>query len=149
MARLLAEDDDLLVHLSWWEKAAARHRDVRVPSAAVRRVTVEPDWWRALRGVARGGVWIAGTLCIGERGHQGGKDFVVVRPGRPVVCVELWPGAPFSLLAVSVRDDPEVTARRLRRLAPRIDASTPWRQALPVPGETDPPEATTATRPGG
>jgi hypothetical protein len=136
MAHIAVKGDRLVVRLSWWEKAAARHGDVRVPLTAVRQVTVEPDWWRALRGVARRGVWSPGTLCVGRRAHHGGEDFVVVRPGRPVVCVALWPTAPFSLLAVSVpNDDAEVTARQLRGAAPRIDTSTSARQALPVPGE--------------
>jgi hypothetical protein len=137
---MLVKGENLVLRLSWWEKTAARHRDVRVPLATVRRVTVEPDWWRALRGVARRGVWIPGTLCVGTRGHHGGKDFTVVRPGSPVVCVFLWPGAPFSLLAVSAGDDAEATAHRLRLLAPRIDPSTHAHEALPVPEETDPPE---------
>ncbi|GHD61144.1 hypothetical protein GCM10010317_054250 [Streptomyces mirabilis] len=47
-----------------------------------------------------------------------------MRPGPPVVCIELWPRAPFSLIAVSVRDDAEATARWLCRLAPKIDSST-------------------------
>lgn len=140
MARIVVkgdELDELVVRLSWWEKAATRHGDLRVPLTAVSRVTVEPDWWRALRGVARRGLWIPGTLCVGTRGHYGGDDFVAVRPGHPVVCVTLWPTAPFSLLAVSVRDDAdaEAVSRRLHRLAPRIDSSTRARQALPVPTE--------------
>ncbi|MBC2907040.1 hypothetical protein [Streptomyces cupreus] len=137
MARILVKDDDLVVRLSWREKAAVHRGSVRVPLAAVRRVTVEPDWWRALRGVALHGVWIPGVLCVGIRGNPGGQDFVAVRPGSPVVCVELRPTAPFSFLAVSVRDDVEATAQRLRRLAPDIDASTPWRQPLPVAEETE------------
>ncbi|KAF5993663.1 hypothetical protein [Streptomyces sp. WAC00263] len=137
MARILVKGDDLVVRLSWWEKAAAGRGTVRVLLAAVCRVTVEPDWWRALRGVAQRGVWIPGAMCIGTRGHHGGKDFVAVRPGRPVVCIELWPTAPFSLIAVSVRDDAEATARWLCCLAPKIDSSTCRRQAIPVPEETD------------
>jgi hypothetical protein len=141
MARIAVKDDQLVVRLSWWEKAAARHGDVRVALTAVCRVTVEPDWWRALRGVARRGVWIPGTLCVVRRVHYGGEDFVVVRPGRPVVCVALWPRATaaFSLLAVSVRNDAEATAQQLRGAAPRIDTSTSARQALPVPGEASLP----------
>lgn len=139
MARMLVKGDDLVVRLAWWEKAAGRHRDVRVPLAAVRRVTVEPDWWRALRGTQEHGRCIPGVLCLGSRRHQGGTDFVAVRPGRPVVCLELWPSAPFRLLAVSVRDDAEGRdlAGRLQRSAPEVDASTRWRQPLPVPEETD------------
>lgn len=135
MARMAVKGTDLVVHLTWWEKAAARHGDIRVPLEAVRRVIVEPDWWRALRGNARRGLWIPGTLCVGTRGHYGGRDFVVVRPGGPVVCVALRPGAPFSLLAVSAADDAEAAARRLRRAAPRIDTSTLAREAVPAPGE--------------
>ncbi|WP_208614488.1 hypothetical protein [Streptomyces regalis] len=137
MARILVKGDHLVVRLSWWEKAAAHRGSVRVPLAAVRRVTVEPDWWRALRGVALHGVWIPGVLCVGIRGHSGGQDFVAVRPGRRVVCVELRPTAAFGLLAVSVRDEVEAMAQRLRRVVPDIDASTPWRQPLPVAEETE------------
>ncbi|MGW4981506.1 hypothetical protein [Streptomyces mirabilis] len=69
MARILVTGDDLVVRLPWWEKAAAGRGTVRVLLAAVCRVTVEPDWWRALRGVAQRGVWIPGVMCIGTRGH--------------------------------------------------------------------------------
>ncbi|MCH6158861.1 hypothetical protein [Streptomyces marispadix] len=120
MARLLVEDDDLIVRLPWWEKAAARHGDVRVPLAAVRRVRTERDWWRALRGVARRGVWISGALYAGTRRDHEEDDFVAFRPGRPVVCVEVRPGTPWRLLSVSVAD-PEATARWLRRRAPDLD----------------------------
>ena len=131
MARILVVGGDLVVHLKWRERAAARRGDVRVPLGTVRRVTVEPDWWRALRGDARRGLWVPGTLCVGTRVHHGGRDFVVVRPGVPVVCIALRRGAPFSLLAVSVPDGAESTARRLRRLAPGIDTSTCAREAIP------------------
>jgi hypothetical protein len=97
------------------------------------RVTVEPDWWRALRGVTQRGVWIPGAMCIGTRGHHGGKDFVAVRPGRPVVCIELWPRAPFSLLAVSVRHDAEATAWWLCRLARVRHDAHPSRAAARCP----------------
>lgn len=138
MARILAKGEHLIVRLSWWEKAAARRGDVRVPLAAVCRVTIEPDWWRALRGSPRRGVWIPGGLYLGTRDHQGGTDFTAVRPGNAVVCVELRPGARFSLLAVSVPDTAEAKAQWLRHLAPETDSSTGRRQALPVPPEEPP-----------
>ena len=137
MARMLIDGDDVVVHLSLWERAAARHGDVRVPLTAVSRVTVEPDWWRALRGAPQRGVWIPGARCIGTRSHLAGVDFVVLRPGRPVVCVELRPSASFRVLAVSVptRNEARATVRSLVRAAPRLDTSTPFRQPLPVPDE--------------
>ncbi|MGW2419489.1 hypothetical protein ACWC0C_09560 [Streptomyces sp. NPDC001709] len=137
MARMLVDGDDVVVHLSLRERVAARRGDVRVPLTAVCRVTVEPDWWRALRGVPRRGVWIPGARCIGTRGHHAGADFVVIRPGGPVVCVELRPSAPFRLLAVSVptRAESETTVRSLVQGASKLDRSTPCRQPLPVPEE--------------
>ncbi|WP_225833973.1 hypothetical protein [Streptomyces sp. NK08204] len=134
MARTAVDGDDLVVVLTWRERLAARRREVRVPLAAVSRVTVEPDWWRALRGDPARGVWIPGSRCIGTRVHLGGPDFVVLRPGRPAVCVELRPSAPFRLLAVCApsRTEAEARARSLVRAAPRLDTSTPCRQPLPV-----------------
>jgi len=145
MARMLVDGDDVVVRLTLRERAAARRRDVRVPLAAVRRVTVEADWWRALRGVPRRGVSIPGARSIGTRRHQAGTDFVVVRPGEPVVCVELRPPAPFRLLSVGAPPlaRAEATARALVRAAPGLDLSTPCRQPLAVP-EEDPGGAVTA-----
>ncbi|WUD70518.1 hypothetical protein OG937_01780 [Streptomyces sp. NBC_00510] len=139
MAGILATEDQVVVHLAWWEKAAAHHRDVRVPLEAVCRVTVEPDWWRAVRGVHERGLCISGTLCIGTRCHQAGKDFAAVRWGRPAVYVELRPSAPFRLLASSARDDKEAeaTAGHIAQAAPNIDTSTPWRQPLPMLDESE------------
>lgn len=102
MARLVVEGQDLVVRLSWWEKPTARRRGVRVPLSAVRRIRIEPDWWRALRGVGGRGTWIPGTLALGVRHLPGGTDFAAVRPGRAVACVELGPGAGFDRLAVTV-----------------------------------------------
>ncbi|MGW0879763.1 hypothetical protein [Streptomyces sp. NPDC002671] len=137
MAWMAADGDELVVRLTWRERLAARRGEVRVPLAAVCRVTVEPDWWRALRGDPVRGLWIPGVRCIGTRCHLGGADFVVLRPGRPAVCAELWPSAPFRLLAVCVptRAEAEATARSLAGAAPHLDTSTPCRQPLPVPGE--------------
>ncbi|WP_413807159.1 hypothetical protein [Streptomyces sp. OE57] len=136
---MLTQDDQVVMRLAWWEKAATRHRDVRVPLEAVRRVTVEPEWWRALRGVHERGLCIPGALSIGIRCHQAGKDFVAVRRDRQVVCVELRPSAPFRLLAVSARDgnEAEETAEHIARAAPKTDTSVSWRQPVPVPDESE------------
>jgi hypothetical protein len=136
VARILAKDDHVVIRLAWWEKVLARRGDVRVPLPAVRRVTVETNWWRALRGVHENGFCVPGALSIGTRRHQAGRDFVVWRPGRPAVCVELGSTAAFSLLAVSVPDATaaEAAARMLRGISPQLDTSTPWRLPLPVSG---------------
>ncbi|MFJ2190033.1 hypothetical protein ACIOJE_19195 [Kitasatospora sp. NPDC087861] len=118
MARLVVKGDDLIVDLSWWEKAAARRRDVRVPVSAIHQVSVEPDWWRALRGVRGRGTWIPGALFYGVRPHPQGKDFsaVRVRARRPAVCVDLWHSSPYARLAVT-DPDPDSTVRAIRTAA--------------------------------
>ncbi|MFD8685666.1 hypothetical protein [Streptomyces sp. NPDC059651] len=121
MARVLIEGTDIVVRLSWWEKAAARRHDVRVPGSALRRVYVEPDWWRALRGERDRGICVPGRLCAGTRKHREGQDFTLVRSGGPVLCVELHRSSPLSRLAVSVPDAEET----LRRLSPTAAGGEP------------------------
>ncbi|MGW0396002.1 hypothetical protein ACWDYJ_35110 [Streptomyces sp. NPDC003042] len=105
MAELRIDGDDLVVRLAWWEKAAARRGNIRVPVEAVARVAVQPDWWRALRGVREDGLLIAGTVCVGTWRHAAGRDFFAIRPRlrRAVVCVDLWPrpGVALSRICVS------------------------------------------------
>lgn len=118
MARLAVEGTDIVVHLSWWEKALAHHRNVRVPVSALRQVHIEPDWWRALRGEHDRGICIPGQVCAGVRHLREGQDFTLVRAGTQVLCVELRPSAPFSRLAISV-PDPEKVMEALVPLVPR------------------------------
>ncbi|WP_151478781.1 hypothetical protein [Streptomyces albicerus] len=109
MARLVVDGEDIVVRLSWREKAATRCRDVRIPLTAVKDVRVEPDWWRALRGGRRRGRYSPGRFCVGEWQHRDGRDFVALNASDPVVCVDLRRSAPFARLAVSVTDPDEIT----------------------------------------
>jgi hypothetical protein len=116
MARLVVKGEDLIVRLSWWEKAAARRRNVHVPLSAVHQAAIEPDWWRALRGVPGRGTFIPGVLYLGTRPHPHGKDFAAVHAPRPVVCVELRRPSPYSRLAVT-DPDPQAAAHTVRTAA--------------------------------
>ncbi|MFF4350199.1 hypothetical protein [Streptomyces sp. NPDC001530] len=118
MARLLVDDDDLVVRLSWPEGLAARRRQVRVPLAALQRVAVETAWWRALRGEADSGTWIPDTLLAGVRRYQRRHDFVAIRPGRPVVVADLGSASPFARIAVTV-PDPQATVDAIRAVLAR------------------------------
>lgn len=122
MAKLQADDEYLTVRMSWWEKAASRHGNVQVPLAEIRRVVVEPDWWRALRGVAGRGVSVPGGLYVGTRRHDREWDLVALRRHKPSVRVELGPASTFGLIAVSTAD-PDATAEWLSGLAPDLDAA--------------------------
>ncbi|MEU3987856.1 hypothetical protein AB0F24_05580 [Streptomyces platensis] len=105
MARLTVNGDELVMGLAWWEKLIVRHGDVRVPLAAVERVSVQPDWWRALRGirVRTRALAVPGALCLGVWRHGTGQDFLALRrPRRSLtVVVDLRPAAPYARVAVS------------------------------------------------
>ncbi|MEU6880405.1 hypothetical protein [Streptomyces sp. NPDC046712] len=117
MARVALEGAEIVVRLSPRETLAARRRQVRVPLSALREVRVEPDWWRALRGLRGRGLWIPDRLCVGTRVLPDGEDFAVIKPGDPVLCVELRRDAAFRRLAVS-DPDPERAVRELRPFVP-------------------------------
>ncbi|WP_435602185.1 hypothetical protein [Streptomyces sp. bgisy130] len=105
MARLMVDGDELVVGLAWWEKLIARHGDVRVPLVAVEQVSIQPDWWRALRGihVRTRALAVPGALCVGVWRHAEGQDFLALRRPRrsPTVVVDLRTAAPYARVAVS------------------------------------------------
>jgi hypothetical protein len=116
VARLVVDGEDVVLRLALSERLLARRREVRLPLTAVRAVSVEPDWWRGLRGLPRSARWRPDRFCLGEWRHAEGRDFVAVRAHGPVVLVELWPSAPFDRLAVSTAD-PEGVVRAIRQVA--------------------------------
>ncbi|WP_063783874.1 hypothetical protein [Streptomyces sp. WM6372] len=130
MARVRVEGADLVVRLGFLEGLAARRREVRVPVSALRRVDVETSWWRVLRGLPGPGRWAPGR-CVGIRHALGGEDFVAVRAGSVVLCMDLGPGAPFNRVAVSVAE-PERTGQAVRAAMPDEPAPAPEaRQTMP------------------
>ncbi|MER7519256.1 hypothetical protein [Streptomyces sp. NPDC126499] len=118
MARLLVQNDDVVVRLSWREALLARRKGVRVPLAEVQEARVESDWWRAMRGAAERGKWRAERFCMGTWRHAGGVDFVAVRAPGPVAVVDLFPGGRFARLSVST-PDPEGAVQAVRLAAQR------------------------------
>ncbi|MET8563304.1 hypothetical protein ABZV75_22915 [Streptomyces flaveolus] len=129
MARLLIDDGDLVVRLSWSERLRARRREVRLPGAVIKDARIEPDWWRALRGVPERGLRRP-ARCLGEWRHPGGRDFVALQSGYPAVLVDLWPTpstAPLARIAVSVppAEADELLGVLRRRRAPERPASPP------------------------
>ncbi|WP_183154582.1 hypothetical protein [Streptomyces shenzhenensis] len=139
MARLAVDGPDLVVRLGGPERLLIRRaRAVRVPLTAVRDAAVEPDWWRALRGLPRFGRWLPDRFCAGEWRHPEGRDLVAVRERGPVVVVDLWPSsAPYARLVVSAAD-PEGVVRAVRRaMRPpgRHAGGPPAEHTHDIPGE--------------
>ncbi|GHH78767.1 hypothetical protein GCM10018793_30110 [Streptomyces sulfonofaciens] len=118
MARIAVAGADVVVRLHRWERVAARRARVRVPVSALREVYVEPDWWRALRGGHGSGLCVPDLLCMGTRRLVDGEDFVVVRAGRPVLCLDLRRTARYGRIAVC-DPDPDRACRTLRDRLPR------------------------------
>lgn len=113
MAELLVDGDELVVRMGRWERFAALRGDLAVPLAAIRSATLEPEPFRALRGVRAPGTAWPGRIAYGIwRRRNDRPDFAAVRRGTPVIRVELDPPAEFARLLVSV-DDTEATLSRL------------------------------------
>lgn len=117
MAVLSIEGDELVVHLSAWERLAAFRGDIHLPLEAVRSASVESDPWHALRGLRSPGTGFPGVIAYGVRRATGDRnDFAAVLARRPVVRVELDPPSPFARLLVSV-PDAERSSARIRQAA--------------------------------
>lgn len=123
MARLLVENRDVVVRLSWREALLARRKQVRVPLVAVQAAKIEYDWWRSLRGAAERGKWRPERFCVGTWRHPGGLDFVAVHAPGPVAVVDLFPGHRFARLSVSAAA-PEGTVQAVRLAARSARAGT-------------------------
>ena len=124
MADLVVKGDQLVLRLSWWEKIAAFHGNVRVPLSSVSSAWVEARAADAYRlptfNFSQGtGAFI--DLGYGVRGYGSGFVALRQRRRRPAVHVYLDPPPArfrrgFHGLLVTVAD-PEATAAHI------IDAS--------------------------
>jgi hypothetical protein len=119
VARLLVEDDQLVLHLSWREKVGGFHGNIRVPLSAIRSVSTPDNAWMAMRGWRMAGVAIPGLIAMGTRRHGEGFDFTMVRKQRPVVQVDMNGPPRWQRLMVSVPDgvDPRLEGDRIAAAA--------------------------------
>ena len=119
MATVHIRNDEVVVHLTRFEKVGAFHGDVRVPVRAVRSVDVTSDPLAVVTGVRAPGTAIPGRLKLGTWRRRGGKrDFVAVFRGRHAVVVELDSAeCRYERLIVSV-DEPEQIRRELASTMP-------------------------------
>ena len=113
MATLRLDGDQLVMAMSTLEHAEGFHGDIKVPRSAVTAIRAVDDPWAELRGIRAPGTGIPGTIAVGTRRGNWGKDFAAVHGKGPAVVVEL-DGAEFSRLVLTV-DDP---AALIAELAP-------------------------------
>ena len=110
VATLTVEGDEIVLHLSLWERIVAMHGDVRVPVASVGSARVVEDPAAERKQFASLGNGMPWLLAYGVRDIYGvGKGFIATRGRRPAVLVHLAPPSRFVRLLVSVAD-PQVAA---------------------------------------
>ena len=89
MAHLSVIGNHLVLTLTTFEKVAALHGDLRVPTGAVTSVEVVQQPFAYVRGFRAPGLAIPGRLLIGTWRCRAGRMFVVARRGVPAVRVRL------------------------------------------------------------
>jgi hypothetical protein len=104
VATLEIEGDELVVHVSGWQRVWAFHGDVRVPLSAVQAVDVPDNVWLALRGWRSTGVAFPGKTALGKRRHGDGWDFTAVSGTHDGAVRVSLNGGEFEQLLVSVPD---------------------------------------------
>lgn len=113
MGRLEIDGTDLVLCLTWKEKVAGFHGDIRAPLTSIRSVSVPQYPWQALRGWRMAGTGIPRVVALGTRRHGSGYDFVLLHGHRPAVQVELATGR-FERWLVSVEEGEDAGAEAQR-----------------------------------
>ena len=101
MAKLIVDDETLVVQLTLGEKIGAFRGNIRVPLSSIVSVAPDPKPWQGLRGWRMAGFSFAGFAALGTRRHGDGYDFLILHRDRPAVRVDLASGR-FSRLVVCV-----------------------------------------------
>lgn len=118
MAALRIEGDELVLHLTGFERVAGLHRSVRVPVTSVTAVDVVDDPVRSVAGVRAPGLAVPRRVKIGTWRGRGERRFVVARRGQPAVRVRLA-GQPHTELLASVPDAAGVASALRAAVGPR------------------------------
>ena len=113
MGRLEVDGSDLVLRLTWREKVAGLHGNIRVPLTSVRSVSAPRYPWQALRGWRMAGVGVPRIVALGTRRHGTGYDFAVLHRSQPAVQVELTSGR-FERWLVSVEEGEDARAEASR-----------------------------------
>lgn len=90
MASVQVYPDRVVIQLTASEKALAmRRRDVVISRDRITSALITGDPWIWLRGVRAPGAHVPRRIAVGTWRNLAGRDFAVVRRGRPAVVVDL------------------------------------------------------------
>lgn len=110
MAELKVEGDEIVLHLSLGEKAAAVHGDPRVPLSALRRVEVLEDAHEPADHGWRIGERLPGVVEVGTILDGGRKIFAAVHHGTPRGVMLSFEGTGYDEWVVGCTDPESVVA---------------------------------------
>lgn len=89
MARVEIYPEKVVIRLTAAEKTLAiRRRDIVLERDAITSAVITDDPWVWLRGVRSPGAHLPGRLALGTWRGPGGRDFAVIRSGRPAVVID-------------------------------------------------------------
>lgn len=112
MAELAIEGDELVLHLTMFEKAAALNRDVRLPVSSIDAIEVVEKPFGLVRGYHAAGLSIPRRVAIGTFRRMGSTRFFVLKGTQPAVHITFSRGGIAGLVVSSA--DAEALAQRLR-----------------------------------
>ena len=90
MAKVVEEENYLILKLSIWEKIGALHNDLVVPKDKLVKKTVYENPWskKLLKGFRAPGTAIPFVILLGTMRYKGGKDFTAIYKRHPVTIYE-------------------------------------------------------------
>jgi hypothetical protein len=104
---------DVIVHLSWLEKAGALHGDVRIPRSAVTAIRVVENPFTEIKGVRFPGTDVPGVIALGTWRRKETRDFVCEYRGQRGVVVDIDPRDAAYQRVILSSSDPDGVRRSL------------------------------------
>lgn len=104
MPTLEIKDDEIVIHLSFWQRLAAFHGDVHIPATSIRGAEVaDPKWVRTL-GLRVPGTALPGLIIAGTYIKPKDSAFVYwVRGDKSLLQLNLS-GRPYNRVFIGVDD---------------------------------------------
>ena len=97
MAKIVIEENEIVLKLSFFEKLGALHDSPRAAKNAIKNVEFENQLWgsRTLRGIRAPGTAIPYVVLLGTLRGRGYRDFVAMK-GRGRGCIVTLSSGPFE-----------------------------------------------------
>lgn len=116
MATIRIDGDEVVITLTRFEHVFGFLRDRRIPRSLITEVAVEPEPFRAIRGIRAPGLAVPWRVAIGTWRGRRGRMFVCARAHEPALRLVTPADHAFQAYVVSV-DDASALAEQLGAVA--------------------------------